>query len=247
MKERRIRMITNDHILFDECIEIFRPSPKASPRPYPGGSYNPKIAFLLPSFNITQEWDLGICSIQPSKVINLPGGNGAFINTTKTPSGVTAYENHLFGTALSCILSTVCQLPVKSPKDVTLHIPIPIPDFYLYDLILRNPIQHTGPMSSSTRMSQKRQQNFAAEAKALIELLLIVDYKSYLIAMRAIRQVYLSIINFKEDYGLGYLMAVSAIETVAQAALSRDKVKPKEEKESTWKKRQNQTQTLKNY
>ncbi len=55
--------------------------------------------------------------------------------------------------------------------------------------------------------------------------------------MQAIRLVHLSIINKRDDFGLGYLLVVSAIESVAQKAIKREKVRVKNPSEKAWKQR----------
>ena len=70
---------------------------------------------------------------------------------------------------------------------------------------------------------------------ALITRLHSVSYKTYVILMQAIRLVHLSLLNKRDDFGLAYLLLVSAIESVAQQAVKRDSVRKTHPSEEVWK------------
>lgn len=101
------RAVTADHVLFDECIDAFRRE-RDGYRPY---DKRESYSFLLTPFKIDEAWDLGKCQVSPSVEVTLPGAYSAFISKVKNPEWVDTHNSHLFGIALSTIISAVTLKP----------------------------------------------------------------------------------------------------------------------------------------
>lgn len=56
-----------------------------------------------------------------------------------------------------------------------------------------------------------------------------------MVLIQAIRLVHLSLLNKRDDFGLAYLLIVSAIESIAQQAVKRDQVKQTHPSEGMWR------------
>lgn len=227
------RAVTCDHVLFDECIDAFRRKQE---------NYVPFIegksrSYLLTAFKLDKSWDLGICVVHPSIQIHLPGAYSAFISTVENPDWVEVHNSHLFGIALAAIVSFLSGRPCKSTRDDYLCRYENLSGDDLLQLALLNPILTAGPGCTHISLSSARQDSIGSTAKTFIAALCHIDYKSYRIIMQATRMVHLSLINKREDFGLGYLLVVSAIESIAQIAVKRDKVKIKNPYEAQWKKK----------
>jgi len=224
------RAVTADHVLFDECIDAFRPEQYNSSQLINGSSKS----FILTAFEINQVWDLGICNVHPSERVILPGAYSAFISKIDNPKWVERHNSHLFGIALSAIISFVTHKACKSTRDDYLCRNEQLSSSDLKELALINPVLTAGPGCTHTSLSIERQTLIAQETKILVELLHDIDYKKYVIAMQGIRLVHLSIINKRDDFGLAYLLVVSAIEAISQKAIKRDKVKLKYQSDKAW-------------
>ena len=227
------RAVTSDHILFDECINAFRRESVKSVSFDSGESYS----FLLTPFELTSEWDLGICDVSPSIRVILPGAYSAFISKVKNPDWVERHNSHLFGIALSTIVSFVSMKDCKSTRDDYLCRRAELSESDLLQLAILHPILTAGPGFTHTSISQAKQLEMQAEVSEIIKDLMSLEYKKYRIVMQSLRLVHLSTSVKRNDFGLSYLLAVSAIESVAQKAISRDKVKEKHPKEKLWRDR----------
>lgn len=224
------RVRTADHILFDECIDAFRRE-RENYIPFISG---PSKSFLLTSFMVNQKWDLGDCVVYPSKRIDLPGPYSAFICEVDNPEWVEADNPHLFGIALSAIISFIALKPCKSTRGGRLCKRKQLSKEDLHQLALFNPILTAGNGSEQTSLSKEKEDAICKEVKYVIDLLNKIDYKRYRIVMQSVRMVHLSLINKRDDFGLAYLLVVSSIESVAQKAIKLDKVNQKNPSEKMW-------------
>lgn len=226
-----MRAVTCDHILFDECIEAFRPPNKDVPIMFthPGESY------LLTDFELTHEWKLPNAIIYPSETIYLPGPNAAFISKVIQPNGCLAYGHHLFTIALSAIISFVTGRTCKATRDDYSPETEMLTD--ISELALVHPVRVSGLGSINPSISSKKLSEHCDSVCSLISQLLEIDIKSYRKAMQSIRLTHLSMLNKKDDFGLAYLLVVSGIEAIAQHAIKEKSVKRRHPLEDEWKKR----------
>tara|TARA_A200000113_G_C8833711_1_gene344538 strand:- start:112 stop:1272 length:1161 start_codon:yes stop_codon:yes gene_type:complete len=229
------RAVTSDHVLFDECIDAFRRESDNSFSFDSGESYS----YLLTPFELTGEWDLGVCSVSRSIRVILPGAYSAFISKVKNPDWVGSHNSHLFGIALSSIVSSVSLKDCKSTRDDYLCRQTELSENDLLQLAILHPILTAGPGYTHFSISQAKQSRLEAEISGIISKLMCLEYKKYRLVMQSLRLIHLSISTKRDDFGLGYLLAVSAIESVAQKAISRKKVKKKHPDENLWKERAN--------
>jgi hypothetical protein len=227
------RAVTSDHVLFDECINAFRRASANSFSLDSGESYS----YLFTPFKLTDEWDLGICNVSPSIQVILPGAYSAFISKIKNPDWVGIHNSHLFGIALSTIVSFVSLKDCKSTRDDYLCSRTELSESDLLQLAILHPILTAGPGCTHTSISQVKQLQMQVEISDIISKLMCLEYKKYRLVMQSLRLIHLSISTKRDDFGLAYLLAVSAIESVAQKAISRNKVKKKHPDEKLWKER----------
>jgi hypothetical protein len=227
------RAVTCDHVLFDECIDAFRREGVNSFSFDSGESYS----YLLTSFELTGDWDLGICNVSPSIRVSLPGAYSAFISKIKNPDWVGTHNSHLFGIALSTIVSFVSLKDCKSTRDDYLCRRAELSESDLLQLAILHPILSAGPGFTHTSISEAKQLQLQDEVSAVISKLMSLEDKKYRLVMQSFRLIHLSISTKRDDFGLAYLLAVSAIESVAQKAISRNKVKIKHPDENLWKER----------
>lgn len=225
------RAVTADHVLFDECISAFRCEQGYRASPFEGESYS----YVMTAFKLSQQWDLGICTFHPSTKVILQGSYSAFISRVDNPEWVGTPNSHLFGIALSAIISFVTGKTCKSTRDDYLCRRDHLSEHEIHQLALMNPILTAGPGCTHTLLSEERQTILGDEIRQLIERLHAVDYHVYRTVMQSIRLVHLSLANKRDDFGLAYLLVVSAIESVAQKAIKRDKVKEKHPSEKAWR------------
>lgn len=229
------RAVTCDHVLFDECIDAFRKEDINSFSFDSGESYS----YLLTSFELTAGWDLGICHVSPSIRVNLPGAYSAFISKIENPDWVGIHNSHLFGIALSTIVSFVSLKSCKSTRDDYLCRRAELSESDLVQLAILHPILSAGPGCTHTSISEAKQLQLQNQVSVVISKLMSLEPKKYRLVMQSFRLIHLSISTKRDDFGLAYLLAVSAIESVAQKAISRNKVKVKHPDESLWKERAN--------
>nr|WP_319537259.1 hypothetical protein [uncultured Vibrio sp.] len=235
------RSVTCDHVLFDECIDAFRREGVRSFSFNSGESYS----YLLTSFKLTGGWNLGICNVSPSIQVSLPGAYSAFISKIKNPDWVGSHNCHLFGIALSTIVSFVSLKDCKSTRDDYLCRRTDLSESNLLELAILHPILSAGPGYTNTLISEVKQLQLQDEVSAVISKLMSLEYKKYRLVMQSFRLIHLSISTKRDDFGLAYLLAVSAIESVAQKAISRNKVKIKHPDEKLWKERANDDPSFK--
>ncbi|MEC4239269.1 hypothetical protein [Pseudomonas sp. DSV-1] len=227
------RQVTDDHILFDECIEAFRPK-------HSFGHFEPSAcnqAYLLTDFDLSNEWKLPHCTIHPAVTMDLPGPYCAFIcrmDMHETPAFNTA---HFYSIALSSIITfatgRLCK-PIR--KAFLCPAPDGLTDEELEIASLSHPVLHAGTGSTHTFLAETTQQKHCKTVESIVLKLSTLPYKQYIIAMQAIRLTYLSLSNKRDDFGLAYLLIISAIESVAQHAFPIKKQTRRNPKEALWSK-----------
>lgn len=230
------RAVTADHVLFDECIDAFRRE-RDDYRPYDKGE---SYSFLLTPFKINEEWDLGKCQVSPSVEVTLPGAYSAFISKVNNPDWVGTHNSHFFGIALSTIVSAVTLKPCKSTRDGYLCRRTELSEHDIHQLAIIHPVLVAGPGANYSRLSQSKQDQMRDEISNLIDILFSLEHKIYRIVMQSLRLIHLSLITKRDDFGLAYLLVISAIESIAQKAIKRDKVKRKDADEAVWKEKSNE-------
>lgn len=223
------RAVTADHILFNECISAFRPNGhviKTSDRP--------SHSYLLTSFRITAPWQLPNCVVHASEQVNLPGMKTAFISKVENPEWCDTFNSHLFGIALSAIVTLITGHVCKSTRDDRLCNFETLEKHQLLELAALHPIRTAGPGATKSFPSTKTLDQYQNETSKLITQLNRVPYLTYISTMQAIRLAHLSQLNKREDFGLGYLLIVSAIEAIAQFAYEDDKQARRDPREEEW-------------
>jgi hypothetical protein len=237
------RAVTADHVLFNECIAAFRRKPDDFHRLFfsPGDSYS----FLMTPFQLNNEWDLGICKVSPSVEVRLPGAYSAFISKVKNPDWVGTHNSHLFGISLATIVSSVTLRVCKSTRDDYLCRHTKLSESEIQQLAILHPILSAGPGCTHTSLSQSKQQSMCIEVCNVISKLMAVEYETYRVAMQSLRLIHLSLSSKRDDFGLAYLLVVSAIESIAQKAIKRGTVKQKHPYEKIWKDKAKEDQYFK--
>jgi hypothetical protein len=226
------RAVTADHVLFDECIDAFRRRETDSRHSFDSGE---SYSFVLTPFQLNSEWDLGVCKVSPSIKVILPGAYAAFISKVNNPDWVGTHNSHLFGIALATIISSVTLKVCKSTRDGYLCRRSTLAESDLTQLAILHPILIAGPGATNPTLAASKQAKMRGEIHEVISKLISIDFKSYRIAMQGLRLVHLSMLTKRDDFGLAYLLVVSAIESIAQKAVSRNKVKKKHDDEQVWK------------
>ncbi len=232
------RAVTADHILFDECIDAFRREVGNSRTFFQGDSFS----FLLTPFELNDEWNLGICKVSPSIRVVLPGAYSAFISKVENPDWVGTHNSHLFGVALAAVVSFVTLKPCKSTRDDYLCRNSDLTESDIQQLAIQHPILTAGPGAMHSSITKNKQCKLRDEIHELINKLMSVEYKTYRVLMQSIRLLQLSISSKRDDFGLAYLLAVSSIESIAQKAIKRTKVRKKHPSETIWKEKAEQDQ-----
>lgn len=210
------RAVTADHVLFDECIEVFRREKNDFSPFFTGESHS----FLLTPFEINIEWDLGICKVQPSIKFGLPGAYSAFINKVKNPDWVGSHNPHLFGIALATVVSAITLKVCKSTRDGYLCRQNELSENDIHQLAILHPILTAGPGATHSNLSIEKQKQMQDQIATFISKLMALEYKNYWLVMQNIRLIHLSLLSKRDDFGLAYQLAISAIEVMAQKAIA---------------------------
>ncbi|MDH2186821.1 hypothetical protein N5K35_24335 [Pseudomonas sp. GD03651] len=226
-----MRTIASDHTLFNECIEAFRSSGLISPSfmGMPGESY------LLTDFQIVNEWELPNAIISASQRVDMPGPNAGFVSVVTQKDGGIMFGHHLFSTALASIVSFATGRLCKSPRDDFSNFMSMEAD--IGELALTHPIRHAGPGATDTNLSTAALNKHYVSTCNMVGKLLAIDKSKYIKTMQAIRLLHLAMINKKEDFGLSYLLIISAIEAIAQSAIKKKTMEKKHALEDQWSNR----------
>lgn len=225
------RAVTADHVLFDESISAFREPDQRNEPILNGKSYS----YVLSSIEITEPWVLPYCTLHPLAKVNLPGANSAFICRVENPEWVGMHNSHLYGIALSTILSFATGKLFKSTRNDYLSGRDNLQDQDLLELAMMYPVLVAGPGAVHYRLSAERNCEYQESVSELITTLHSIPQKKYVQLMQAIRLLHLSLLNKRDDFGLAYFLIVSAIESIAQHAVKRDHVREKHPSEELWK------------
>jgi hypothetical protein len=228
-----VRAVTADHVLFDECVAAFRCSETAAV----SGDVASTHSYLLLGFDLPESWGLPNCTMHPTVRVPLPGPYAAFISRIDNPKWAGRFNTHLFGIALASIVSFATGRVCGSPRDDYLCRRDQLDDHGLAQLALHHPILIAGPGCVHPSLSRDRINSYHRAISDLIEKLFSIERDAYLAAMQAIRLVHLSLLNKRSDFGLAYLLIVSAIEAIAQKAIKRDKVRFRDPPEDRWRDR----------
>ena len=234
------RAVTADHVLFDECIDTFRPQ-HAGYAPFVEGK---SCSYLLTSFELPDTWQLPQCIVHPSVRVQLPGAFSAFVCRIDNPDWVGRRNSHLYGIALASIFSFATARLCKSTRDDYLCRYQELTARDLLELALLHPVLVAGPGYVHFSLSRVKRNEHKEAICSLITRLHSVSYKTYLVLMQAIRLVHLSLLNKRDDFGLAYLLIVSAIESVAQQAVKRNSVRKTHPSEQAWDMKASQDQGL---
>lgn len=227
------RAVTADHVLFDECIHAFRRCDE-SHRPFMEGDSR---SILLTSFHIPVVWKFPHTQVLPSIEVRLPGALASFVCTVENPAWVGTHNAHLYGLALAAIVSFVTGRSCQSTRDDHLCRRPQLMEHDLTQLAVHHPVLVAGPGCISPRLSQKTLGDYESAIASLIARLHAVPFKKYISIMQAVRLIHLSLLNKRNDFGLAYLLLISAIEAIAQQAIDRNSVKQTHPSESKWKAR----------
>jgi len=224
------RAVTADHVLFNECIHTFRSDDRIR-RTIEGSSRS----YLLTSFHLPETWTLPDAKVLPSIEVYLPGAYSSFVCIIENPQRVGIHNPHHYGLALAAIISFVMGRPCQSTRDDHLCHQQEVTEYDLRELAIQHPILVAGPGGISPRLSQERLDEYMSTIKSFINTLHSIPFKKYVSVMQAVRLVHLSILNKRNDFGLAYLLLISAIESIAQQAINRKRVKKSHDLEQKWK------------
>ena len=226
-----MRAVTGDHVMFNECIPMFRPE-----NLNPKDEQDQKIGYLLLDFSLQEPIDLIYFSIQPTIEIRLPGAYAAFIAPVFLPKWFELDHNlHLFTIALSSVFSFVTGRPIKATRDDYLYRREVLDESSMLELAVQHPVLTAGPGSHDTRLSEEYFQKLRTEIQETVRLLFDLPYGLYKTIMQSIRLVHLAHLNKRDDFGLGYYLLISSMEPVARDAIRRKDVAPKHHALEEWK------------
>ncbi|MBT2603950.1 hypothetical protein J7E55_13155 [Bacillus sp. ISL-53] len=224
------RAVSGDHVLFDECIPMFRPE---KIKVYEEG--NELYGYLLLDFELTESLHFEYFIIEPTKKVMLPGAYKAFISRVKLPKWFEwDHNSHLFTIGLASVISFVSGRPVKSPRDGYTSRK-ELDQRTLSELAIQFPILSAGPGAHDTRLSNESYTKLKEKLHEILILLYSVPYELYKTVMQSIRLVQLAQLNKRDDFGLGYYLLVSAVEPIATEAIKRKKVVSKNQIKEEWK------------
>lgn len=215
--------------MFDENIMVFRmPDGEVLDPFFAGNSYS----YLVSSFEIYDLWDFGTFKIFPTEQIILPGAHMAFISRVSNPDWVGRNNCNLFGVALATLVSVVSGYPCQATRsDHRYGETLSAED--VLSLAIQHPVKTSGP-GGMRRISRKQSIKIHADLDSLVRALFSIDYNYYFAAMQSLRLLHLSVTNLRDDFGLAYLLVVSAIEAIAQKAITKKVVAKRDPTEDAW-------------
>lgn len=224
------RPVTADHVLFDESIQVFRNSDER----YINSSAGPSFSYILPSFELKEIWPLPHCTLNPSSEFLFSFSQRAFICSIENPRWVGRHNSHLYGIALASIISFCTGKLCQSARDNYFDSHEEMSSKDLQILALKHPILTAGPGATQVNLPTLRVSEYQKSISGLMHTLYSVSHQKYVQIMQAIRLVHLSLLNKRDDFGLAYLLIVSAIESIAQLAVKREQVRKKHTSENSW-------------
>jgi hypothetical protein len=237
------RAVTADHILFKECIPIFRP-PTEELTMVAEGPKGDLSGYLLVDFNLTKGLKLPHFELRPTVRVQLPNAYAAFISPVELPKWVEHIYGHLFTIALSSVISFAIGRPVKSPRDFYLFRKKLTNDDWL-SLGIQFPVLVAGPGAHESSLAKGEISKYHEKIKDFISVLYRMPYERYVDFMQAVRLVHLAQLNHRDDFALAYSLLIAAIESIARIAIPRDLVKDKHPSEKEWVQRVRSDSTFK--
>lgn len=222
-----MRAVTQEHVLFDECIKSFHPN-AADPGLHIAGS---ESAFILLDFELLEEWNLPSCVICPSAMMALPDGRAGFVSEVKIKLKLPYNTSELYAAALSSVLTfstgRLCKSPPRHYRKASLG-------RGKIEMAIDHPTKIIGIGATDYSMPKEKLEKLYKSAKDLMGKLYEIPYEKYIVSMQAMRLVHLSLMNKRNDFGLAYLLIVSSIEVAAQQAVSVESVATNHESLSKW-------------
>lgn len=226
-----MRTVYSDQVIFDECLPVLWKKSIVSPSPFLGqqGYFR---SFILLDFKLQEKLDFGFFSILPSIDI-LNRHCFSFVTPIQMPDWSDYHDDNLWSTAIGTLFSFVFSRPVVSLRDNLIR---GMSDEDNAERIaLLYPATHARGTNGNS-FSRKTVIKKYEEMKELITNLLSLPYNKYAEFMRSMRLINLSHNYLRDDFALSYYLQISAIESVAQLAITRNKVKykPGRVKEKRW-------------
>lgn len=228
----------SDHVLFRECIFYLREDFHTQHRGYVINAEKQTFSCLSTTFYITKAWEFEDFSIHPSYRVDFSGNKRSLLSFISNPLWVkdAAFDHpHLFGEVLSSLISFVTLRPVKSPRDMfSLRFESldNIPSECIEDLALTLPFVGVGTGAHDSSFEKDEEDQFINEIQDLISILKTLEEDVYVFSLEVIRLIHLSILIKRDDFGLAYLLIISAIEAVAQK--TKKQKSKKHDKEAEW-------------
>ncbi|MCY8493181.1 MULTISPECIES: hypothetical protein [Bacillus subtilis group] len=226
--EFRSRAVIGDHIMFNECISVFRPE-----------NINIKenrelTKYLLLDFCLTETLNFDYFSIEPSIEVPLAMSRNAYVTPVKLPSWLEWSDHpHLFNVALAAVFSFVSGRSIKAPRE---DISAEQDKESLKEVAVHFPVLSAGPGNHKVNISKIELHELYEELKEIINILFNLPYREYIDAMQSIRLVHLAHMNKRDDFGLAYYLLVSSIEPFSTKAIKRKKVTPEpDDREKKWR------------
>lgn len=207
-----VRAVSGDHIMFQECINVFRP--EINSHIFIKDNLE-KMEYILLDFELPYELNFKTFKIHPTKSVFLTGPYKSFIAPITLLDYKSPFNSHLYAIALSALISFVTSRPAKAPRD---------PDTYDLNYGYENvaslfPNKFAGPGAVNSTFPEKKIHQFATELDEIVTILHELPYQYYEKFMQSIRLINLAHINKREDFALAYYLLVSAIEVIAQIAI----------------------------
>ncbi|MED3835100.1 hypothetical protein [Peribacillus frigoritolerans] len=215
-----VRPVSGDHVMFQECIQVFRPKPDS----YIISDESEKRGYLLLDFDLRKELNFSRFKIEPTHKIKLSESYGSFIAPVVLPDCKDSSNSHLYTIALSSLISFVTSRPAKAPRDSDIEV-----DYKTLTLLF--PSKLYGPNYVNTFLPEEKIQGISSELREIIDMLHAFPYEDYKRFMQSIRLINLAHNNKREDFALAYYLLVSAIEGIAQMAIPLEIKEDPQEKE----------------
>ncbi|MEC0265125.1 hypothetical protein [Paenibacillus anseongense] len=225
----RTRAVTGDHVLFNECIPMFRPEKIEILN-----DEKQNYAYLLLDFALTEPFQFEYFIIEPTIEVHLHGAYKAFISKVSIPKWLD-HNAHLFTIGLSAVLSFITGRPTKAPRDGYFSNGEVLDQHSISELAIQFPVLSAGPGNHGVHLASEVISKFKENLHELLTLLYSIPYKQYETIMQSIRLVQLAHLNKREDFGLGYYLLVSAMEPIATTAIKRKRVVDSKQIKEEWK------------
>lgn len=228
-----------NHVLFNECMSYLRKDFHNIDEENPS---NQTFSCIGTTFIISKPWEFEDFTIHPSHVKEFSMGHTSLLSFVSNPHWLGKTDllhTHLFGQVLSPIISFATLTPVASPRDgyfLKFKSLENIPPEYIEELVFTLPFWSRGPGAHNIYLEGDTEDKFIEEAQKLVKILKNINKETYNFSLQVMRLFQLSLLVKREDFGLSYLLLVSAIEAVAQKEFKNEKSQ-KHAKESEWNKK----------